>query len=174
MKSVQPLRVILLGKSPSARMVWIEIRKHGCELLLCARHHPQGWCGLKFFGGFHQPDVFLSPSARMVWIEIASVHYEVALRNRHHPHGWCGLKCEFVHDKVDGNGQRPSRGVASMEIPYHPKQHEAEKAGGQPSLPTRFLCSHQKKSSKNVVLTIVYYSIKWYNLDSYMIFFRFC
>ena len=90
------------------------------------------------------------------------------------PPGRCGLKCKFVHDKVDGNGQRPSRGVVSMEIPYHPKQHEAEKAGGQASLPTRFLCSHQKKSSKNVVLTIVYYSIKWYNLDSYMIFFRFC
>ena len=57
-------------------MVWIEIHTNLHICLNSTRHHPHGWCGLKFrlvapfeHGGSK------SPPTRVVWIEIIGTRY---------------------------------------------------------------------------------------------------
>ena len=63
-----------LRRSPPTRVVWIEIDEPRLTFSEDKRHHPHGWCGLKFvLGIIYLPSIF-----------------------SHHPHGWCGLKYKMV------------------------------------------------------------------------------
>ena len=63
--------------SPPTWVVWIEIILKTKNYKKQHRHHPHGWCGLKF--------------------NLSELEKQVILG--HHPHGWCGLKSTLIEVK---------------------------------------------------------------------------
>ena len=82
------------------------------------RHHPHGWCGLKYKNNCEKKrERQESPPTRVVWIEIKLDKDVFQKALSHHPHGWCGLKFCTISWFCLATMSPPTR-VVWIEIPH--------------------------------------------------------